>query len=220
LFIPDEGAGKPHAGYASRSELAFAFISEALRAKIATKRIATACLDERHRGHAIYEHCHEKGGEGYVLRQIDHARAKVREASEKLTDLGNARRLVRCCGSDLRYVPTWRGWMSWVDGHWRRDEDGAAMRMAKATVEQMHGEATRIADENVRTALRAFAIKSQSAQRLAAMIKLAESESEVVTYPMQPRPSAMTSNRSHVGGKSQTPQGTKSDGNILTETAR
>ena len=77
LFIPNGRAGKPHGDYASRSELMFAFISEALRARMGPKRIARACLDERHRGHAIYEHCHEKGGEGYVLRQIDQAKAKA-----------------------------------------------------------------------------------------------------------------------------------------------
>jgi putative DNA primase/helicase len=180
LFIPDEGAAKAHAGYPSRSELAFAFIAEAIRAKIEAKRIVRASLDERHRGHAVYEHCYNNGGEQYVERQIDQARAKVRETSEKLTDLGNARRLIHCHGNDLRYVPTWHGWMSWADGHWRRDEDGAAMRMAKATVEQMHTEAMQTSDENARTSLRAFAIRSQSAQRLAAMVKLAESELEVV----------------------------------------
>ena len=54
------------------------------------------------------------------------------------------------------------------------------MRMAKATVEEMFTEASRINDEARRTALRNYALKSQNAQRLAAMIKLAESESEVV----------------------------------------
>lgn len=83
-FLACIGAGKAHAGYPSRSELAFAFISEALRARISTKRIVKACLDDGHRGHAIYEHCTDNGGENYVERQIDHARAIVRESSEKL----------------------------------------------------------------------------------------------------------------------------------------
>jgi hypothetical protein len=34
LYIRDGGAGQPHAGYGSRSELTFAFITEALRARI------------------------------------------------------------------------------------------------------------------------------------------------------------------------------------------
>jgi putative DNA primase/helicase len=180
LFIPNEGAGKPHAGYPSRSELMFAFIADAIRAKVGAKRIAMACLDPTHDGCAIYEHCHDNGGEQYVTRQIEQARERVRVAHETLTDLGNARRLVRYHGSELRYVPEWHGWMSWVGGHWRRNNDGAAMRMAKATVEQMHTEAAQITDENTRTALRAFAIKSQSRDRLFAMVKLAESELEVI----------------------------------------
>src|SRR6267142_2680268 len=154
LYIQDGGAGKQHARYNSRSELAFAFIADAMRARFNAKRMVSACLDPRHQGHAIYEHCDDNGGEQYVERQIEQARAKMRDTHENLTDLGNAKRLVRCHGNDLRFVPTWGGWMSWVDGHWKKDDDGAAMRMAKATVEQMHTEAAQINDENVRTALR------------------------------------------------------------------
>jgi putative DNA primase/helicase len=121
-----------------------------------------------------------------VVRQIGRAINALRKAGalnpnpERLTDLGNARRLVRLHSDHLRYVPEWRRWLSWEDGRWQRDGDGIAVRMAKATVEEMHAEAARISDENYRTALRVFAIKSQSAQRLAAMIKLAESELAVV----------------------------------------
>jgi putative DNA primase/helicase len=182
LFIPDEGAGKPHAGYPTRSDLMFAFIADAIRARVGAKRIAEACLDSAHKGHAIHEHCHDNGGEQYVMRQIEQARAKIHAAQETLTDLGNARRLVRYYGSDLRYVPEWFAWMSWVDGHWKRNNDGAAMRFAKATVEQMHTEAIQISDENRRTALRAHAIKSQSRERLYAMVKLAESELDVIVH--------------------------------------
>jgi putative DNA primase/helicase len=187
LYIPDGGAGKAHAGYASRNELLFAFIADALRARIGDERIAAACLDPAHRGHAIYEHCEENGGRQYAERQIQQARAKVRVAYDDLmlTDLGNARRLVASHGPDMRYVPTWKSWMTWVDGHWRRDEDGAVVRMAKATVELMHTEAAQISDEGRRTAVRVWAIKSQSQQRLAAMVKLAESELEVVAHVEQ-----------------------------------
>src|SRR5262249_6699482 len=50
----------------------------------------------------------------------------------------------------------------------------------KATVEGMYAEAAGIADENVRKALRTHALKSQSAQRLNAMIELAKTERTVV----------------------------------------
>ena len=99
---------------------------------------------------------------------------------EMFTDLGNARRLVRLYGEDIRYVHAWRKWLTWQNGHWRKDDDGSIIRMAKATVEQMFAEAGLINDETRRNAMRAHALRSQSAQRLAAMVKLAESEIEVV----------------------------------------
>jgi P4 family phage/plasmid primase-like protien len=99
---------------------------------------------------------------------------------EKHTDLGNARRLVRLHGDNIRYVAAWKSWLVWRDGHWRRDDDGEIMRLAKATVEGMYAEAAGIADEGVRKALRTHAMKCQSAQRLAAMVELAKTERAVV----------------------------------------
>lgn len=79
LFIPDLGVNVPHAGYATRSELLIAFIFDALRARVSTETIVEACLDEDHKGHAIYEHCVGNGGRDYVLRQIEHALTKIKE---------------------------------------------------------------------------------------------------------------------------------------------
>jgi putative DNA primase/helicase len=181
LHIPNLGAQRPHGGYLTRSELMFAFVTAALRARVSNPAIATACLDSARRGCAIYEHCKDKGGREYVERQIKRARKMIREAgSEMMTDLGNARRLVRLHGGDLRYVHAWHSWVAWETNRWRRDGDGTALRMAKATVEEMFAEAAQIADEARRTAMRTFAIKSQSAQRLEAMVKLATTEIQVV----------------------------------------
>jgi hypothetical protein len=105
LYFPNGGAGKQHAGYPTRSELLMAFIIEALRAKIKAKAIVAACMDEAHRGHAIYEHCQDNGGGEYVARQAKRAQEMIRDAGEMSTDLGNARRLVRLHGNDLRFVP-------------------------------------------------------------------------------------------------------------------
>jgi putative DNA primase/helicase len=95
---------------------------------------------------------------------------------EKHTDLGNARRLVRLHSDNIRYVANWQSWLVWRDGHWRRDDDGEIVRLAKATVEGMFAEAATIADEGVRNALRKYALKCQSAARLAAMVELARTE--------------------------------------------
>jgi hypothetical protein len=60
---------------------------------------------------------------------------------EANTDVGNARRLVRIHGNDLRYVHAWRAWLVWENGHWRRDVDQAIMRRAKDVIEHMYAEA-------------------------------------------------------------------------------
>ena len=98
--------------------------------------------------------------------------------SEMRTDLGNARRLVRAYGESLRYIHVWKSWVVWVGGRWRKDDNGSVMRMGKATIEEMFEEASEIDDESRRAAQRGYALQCQSAQRLDAMIKLAESEIE------------------------------------------
>ena len=91
LYIPDPGAGNPAGGYEDRSALMFAFVTMALR-KVNGNVIVRACLDPAHRGHAIYEHCIEKGGAEYLERQIDRAREEIKKASPSLI-IGIARRL-------------------------------------------------------------------------------------------------------------------------------
>jgi putative DNA primase/helicase len=181
LSVPNLGEGRQHGGYASRSALLFAFVTGALGARVAEEVIIGACLDEAHAGCAIFEHCQDKGGRAYVERQIERAKIQVRETrSEMMTDLGNARALVRLHGSDLRYVHAWSSWLAWQDDHWRRDDSEAVVRKAKATVEEIFVEAASISDEALRTNLRKHAIASQNAQRLTAIVKLAQSEKEVV----------------------------------------
>lgn len=83
LYIPDQGAGEPHAGYDTRSELFFAFITEALRVRVSSEKIIAACLDEAHRSHAIYEHCIDNNGRDYVEVQIKKAQANSHTSDGK-----------------------------------------------------------------------------------------------------------------------------------------
>ena len=88
LHIPNTGTGEPHGGYASRSELMFAFITDALRARVSGKMIAVACLDPTYRGCAIFEHCRQNRGRPYVIEQIKHARLKLNEGLDaKVADI-------------------------------------------------------------------------------------------------------------------------------------
>ncbi len=91
------------------------------------------------------------------------------------TDTGNAERLVGRHGHDLKHVYG-LGWFAWTGTHWQRDETGEVERRAKETVRSIHEEAARVADDEKRKELAKWAIASESAARIRAMISLAKSE--------------------------------------------
>lgn len=97
-----------------------------------------------------------------------------------LTDLGNAERLVGRHGGSLRYVTDRKNWLVW-DGHrWIKDADGAAVhRLAKETVRSIRIEAENEPDEKRQKVLLSHASKSESKQRLDAMVTLAARESGI-----------------------------------------
>jgi putative DNA primase/helicase len=164
-----------------RSNAVFFVACEMLRRGSVDAAIRSVLLD---RTNGISEHVYKDDPERCVRRTIERAREMVGgEAKSKalaLTDLGNARRLITRYGDVSRFVFARAAWMTWSDGFWRRDQDGAVMRMAKAVVEEMFAEAARIADEAMRNALRKHALLSQNANRIAAMVTLARTEVEVV----------------------------------------
>jgi putative DNA primase/helicase len=65
----------------------------------------------------------------------------------RLTDVGNAQRLVASHGQDLRYVHAWRSWLVWDGQRWRPDETGEIMRRAKNTIAQMFRQGAATAQE-------------------------------------------------------------------------
>jgi putative DNA primase/helicase len=101
---------------------------------------------------------------------------------ENMTDLGNARRFVAQHHERLRSVPSLmrNPWFVWRGSHWEQDSAGEAMRLAKKTVTSIHEEASAISDEEKRDALRQHAFKSESAERIRAVVSLAQSEPEIV----------------------------------------
>jgi putative DNA primase/helicase len=101
------------------------------------------------------------------------------------TDLGNARRLVARHGNNIRFVHEWHQWVIWEGTHWRVDDDGAIMRLAKETVEALYAEAARLKDESKRGDLRKHAFKCEAEARLKAMVSLATTEREVTLSSQQ-----------------------------------
>jgi hypothetical protein len=93
---------------------------------------------------------------------------------ERYSDAGNARRLVRLFGDDIRWVPE-IGW-HWFDGvRWRRDDDGEIERKAKQVPPAIISGSEHYPREMREEAVK-FALRSEQAPRLQAMIDLARSE--------------------------------------------
>ena len=103
--------------------------------------------------------------------------AAKRLAELPLTDYGNAERLVHQHAQDLHFAPG-IGWLVWDGRRWARDQDGAAMRRAKATVRTMREEAAKLGEKG--DDLWKHAQRSEAHARLGAAIALAESEEAVL----------------------------------------
>lgn len=111
-------------------------------------------------------------------------------ASERLThftDLGNARRLVKQHGDDIRYSHPQKRWYVWNGRIWKPDDTAEIERRAKQTVLSIYDEARRIAEDkdDERQKLVKHALRSESRFRLSAMIELANSELPIPILPEQ-----------------------------------
>ncbi len=83
---------------------------------------------------------------------------KLPPSGIKLTELGNAERLVARHGEDLRYCHPWRRWYVWDGRRWQPDATAEVLRRAKETVRAMYGEAAKEDRENRRGALATWAL--------------------------------------------------------------
>jgi len=105
---------------------------------------------------------------------------------EHLTDLGNARRFVRFCGADIRYVPPLKRWLIWDGTRWQPDETQGVLRMAKSAAIAIHAEVGyELDDDTRRRAIAKHANASESARSLEAMVRLAQSEATIPVLPAQ-----------------------------------
>ena len=95
-------------------------------------------------------------------------------AEAQLTDVGNAERLVARIHDDFRFCPEGTGnrWLRWDGARWAPDTLGAIVQAAKDTTKAMLYDAAD--SENAK--LTHHALRSQKADRLRAMVFLAQSE--------------------------------------------
>jgi P4 family phage/plasmid primase-like protien len=96
-----------------------------------------------------------------------------------LTDLGNAKRLVKTCGNDIRYCFHTKKWYVWTGRRWAVDDKGAIYKKAKRVVQSILAEAAEIQDPEVRKAFIQHERVSEGESRIKAMVSLAQSEGEI-----------------------------------------
>ena len=101
------------------------------------------------------------------------------------TDLANARRLVDRHGDDIRWTRE-RGWFAWDGIRWQPNARGEVFRRAKETARSIYSEipgARHLLAEGTKAeqAMLRWAQRSQSKDRLKAMVELAESEEGIET---------------------------------------
>ena len=80
-----------------------------------------------------------------------------------ITDLSNARRLVKQHGPDLRFSHAWNKWLVWDGRRWKLDNTGEVVRRAKATARSIYQEATAASNARDRLQLENWAVRSESA---------------------------------------------------------
>ncbi len=103
------------------------------------------------------------------------ARGEPSHKPPPLTDTGNAERLVRRHGHELRYSDAYGSWIAWDGRVWRADSF-AGIRLTKGTVRAIVKEASDTMDDDYRKALMRWALKSESARAREAMAALARNE--------------------------------------------
>lgn len=102
-----------------------------------------------------------------------------------LTDLGNARRLVQKHGARFRYCHPWRKALVYDGRRWVADDTGQLDRWAKDTLPTIYAEAANEPDDKRRLEIVKWGQRSESRDRLAAMIALAQTEPGVPITPDQ-----------------------------------
>ena len=103
----------------------------------------------------------------------------------RLTETGNAERLVAQYRDRIRYCTPRKRWLLWDGKRWAWDERGGIHQLTKATVRSLYHEASACSDEEQRKAIAKHARDSEKAARRTAMLTLAQSEDGIPVLPAE-----------------------------------
>ena len=98
---------------------------------------------------------------------------KERDGLEHLTEGGNAHRLERIHGDDMRFNHTHKKWYVWDGGRWKVDGNGNAARLAEDVVSMLYIAAANATDSKMRDKIAVFAKSTDSRKGIANMLALA-----------------------------------------------
>jgi P4 family phage/plasmid primase-like protien len=110
-------------------------------------------------------------GDRYFIHTWNKAGASIRR-NPALTDAGNAERFAERFKDELIYVTKWKCWLHWSGIRWERVNEKIsefAVVVARGIFNELEG----VSDPDKQRKISAWAIVSQSAPRLDAMVKLA-----------------------------------------------
>ena len=100
----------------------------------------------------------------------------------RLTESGNASRLIDIANGRLRYVHKWGRWIVYRGGRWDIDAgDALVTEQAKKVAKKLLAQAATMADSDERKRLFTWALKSESSGAVASMIRLARGDHRVLT---------------------------------------
>src|SRR5262249_38511025 len=111
----------------------------------------------------------ESAAELEAIEKDADAAAKREAHKLRLTDAGNAARLIRRHGGDLRWSVADKAWIFWTGQRWAVDDIGEVERRCLDTVKSIYEDALRAKDDNLRKALMRFALECEESYRLSAM---------------------------------------------------
>jgi putative DNA primase/helicase len=182
VVIPDnDGPGRNHARQVAASLRAAAASVKLLELPGLTRKGADVSdwLAQRHTAQELRELAQSAPVYSDEATEVDATSAKA----ENMTDAGNARRLVKEHGHDLRYCHAWGKWLVWDGKRWRKDDAGAVVEKTKKTVRAIYAEAAAEPDKEQREALAKWARESERRHRIMDLIALAQSEPDIPVAP-------------------------------------
>lgn len=96
-------------------------------------------------------------------------------------DSERARRFAEVNLGTLRYVHTWKCWLSWDGSRWSKDRNGTVVRYAQELVKELRLEAAEINDFETSRKATMMALRAGDASRINSLIDLARSQTGIAT---------------------------------------